>query len=172
MQTTLLAILTLLTFQASAGSLPQQEWHTRPDRWREPRNFQTPFDPRYERSLSMTHQPIESDRPPTKVFSPNKAYWFAFDGPLPAALAPKRSILIFNERPYLIRLAATKDDPDYVIKRIEWVNEKLVYIEVWWGAVLGSCFIFDVEKELMVYREMVNDGSPAFQQWKAQRKND
>ncbi len=72
---------------------------------------------------------------------------------------PDTPILIFNERAYLIRIAPTTNDPDYVLKRVEWVNEKLVYIEIWWGRVLGSCFIFDAEKELMVYREMVNDGS-------------
>lgn len=81
--------------------LPQLPWHTRPDRWAEPRRFQTPFDPRYERYLAVTHQPIPASGSPGKVFSPNKGYWFASPGPLPVGVTPERPILIFNERTYV-----------------------------------------------------------------------
>ena len=155
---------------ASVGSAPQRDWHTRPDRWREPRNFQTTFDPRYESYLSISHQPIEGDVRPGRILSPNKAYWLSFHGLLRAGFTPQKPILIFNERGYLIRIAPTKDDPDYYLKRIEWINEKLVYIEVWWGRVLGSCYIFDAEKELMIHREMIHDGDLPFQQLKRYRK--
>jgi len=161
----------VVTEGSSVGSQPQHEWHTRPDRWTSPRNFQTPFDPGFERYLSLTHQSIDDGGRTEKRISPNGAYWFGSHGSLPVRFTPETSILIFNERPYLIRLVPSKNDPDYFLRRLEWVNEKLVYIEIWWGSVLGSCYVFDVEKESFVYREMVNDGSLPFQQFQQHRRN-
>ena len=172
----LISACALVALSVAGGSVvgvgfpQQQEWHTRPDRWRGPRNFQTPFEPGYEGYLSVTQQSIETDPRTSKLFSPNKAYWLTSSGSLPVRFTPDNPILVFNERAYLIRIAPAKSDPDYFLKRIDWVNEKLVYIEIWWGRVLGSCYIFDVEKELMVYREMINDGTLPFQQWKQNRK--
>jgi hypothetical protein len=160
----LVVLSVTLAPSAAVWSPPEQKWHTPPDRWKEPRPFHTPFEPRYEGYVTVTREPVGAESRATKRFSPNDAYWLAAP-PLPAPFAPRTPIVIFNERPYLIRVAPTKTGPDYYVKRVEWVNEKLVYIEVWWGNVLGSCFVFDVETEAMVHREMVHDGALPFQQW-------
>jgi len=44
------------------------------------------------------------------------------------------------------------------------INEKLIFIRVWWGRVVGSDFIFDAEAGRFIHEEMVNDGTILFQQ--------
>lgn len=153
------------------------DWHTTPDKWKEERNFHSVFDAGYENRIIIGHKYIKNNIK-NKIISPNKAYWFAAK-PRPlenlekdglyginfAAFTPNKPIYVFNERNYLIEIKPSKDDPDYHLRKINWINEKLLYIEVWWGSVLGTYFIFDVEKEQIVIREMVNDGVIPFMQW-------
>ncbi len=61
-----------------------------------------------------------------------------------------------------------EDHNNYGMK-VRWINEKLLYMQVWWGRILGSYLIFDVEKERTVVREMVNDGHIPFQQFQQLR---
>ena len=39
---------------------------------------------------------------------------------------------------------------------IKWLNEKLLYGQVWWGRIHSTDFIFDVEQRKFVYREMAH----------------
>jgi hypothetical protein len=41
-----------------------------------------------------------------------------------------------------------------------WLNEKLVYIQVWWGRIVSSDMILDVEKQAFIYNEVANYGAP------------
>jgi len=45
-----------------------------------------------------------------------------------------------------------------------WISEKLIFIRVWWGRIVGSDLIFDVEKREFVYREMIHDGTHLYRQ--------
>ncbi len=45
-----------------------------------------------------------------------------------------------------------------------WINEKLLFIRVYWGRIVGSDYIFDVELGSFVHKEMVYDGTLLFQQ--------
>jgi hypothetical protein len=35
----------------------------------------------------------------------------------------------------------------------QWLNEKLLFIEVWWGRIHASDIIVDVEKRQIIYHE-------------------
>jgi len=39
-----------------------------------------------------------------------------------------------------------------------WLNEKLIFGEAWWGRIGATDFIFDVEQNKFVYREMAHFG--------------
>jgi hypothetical protein len=39
-----------------------------------------------------------------------------------------------------------------------WLNEKLIFGEVWWGRIYATDFMFDVEQNKFVYREMAHLG--------------
>jgi len=50
------------------------------------------------------------------------------------------------------------------------MNERLLFIEVWWGRVLGSDFLIDVENERVVHSEMIRYGAIEFQQWQQKKE--
>ena len=168
MRTILLA--SVLSFGAALHSKScwGQTWHTTPDQWGEPRTFHSPYHPRFEDRVAVNKQskdlPIEG-----RVHSPNDAYWFWVNEPNTREPGPwTTDIYVFNEREELIHIALIDHD-DYE-RRFEWINEKLLYISIWWGRALGSYYIFDVEKEHLVVKEMMRDGTQPFIQWQ-QRKS-
>jgi hypothetical protein len=38
--------------------------------------------------------------------------------------------------------------------KVEWLNEKLLFGQVWWGRIYSTDFILDVEQGKFIYREM------------------
>ena len=71
---------------------------------------------------------------------------------------------VYNERDYLIHIKLIEHSRQY-IPQIKWINEKLIYVQLWWGRIVGAYFIFDVERESIIIKEMINDGQIPFQQW-------
>jgi hypothetical protein len=72
--------------------------------------------------------------------------------------------------PYTTRIyigsAANKPDVELVLVdevnggvTLRWLNEKLLFGQVWWGRVYSTDFIFDVEQQKFVYREMAHYGA-------------
>ena len=100
-----------------------------------------------------------------KVFSPHAVYWYFTNEDLPEPRQYKSTfaINIFNERDYLVQLSFEDINKHYV-EKVNWINEKLLYVEVWRGQVLGAYVIFDVGKERIVYKEVVHDGGIPFLQ--------
>ena len=62
-------------------------------------------------------------------------------------------------------IAITLDDayPNFPV-RVHWINEKLIFIRVWWGRIVGTDIIFDVEKQVYLSLEMVVDGTQLYNQ--------
>lgn len=155
-------------------------WHTTPDKWREPRVYESEFDPAYNDRLSISHEKAGPSFT-LRVPSPNKAYWFAAvaDWPKEPAVscngaefeskAESPCIYVSTEREYLLKVTFKRHDPNYTIS-VRWVNERLLYLQVWWGRVLGSAYLLDVENEIISHKEMIHDGSIDFEQWQ-QGKN-
>jgi len=52
-----------------------------------------------------------------------------------------------------------------------WINEKLIYLEVWFNPHYGAYWIYDVENKKIVINELQNDGLPAYQQCQEYHKN-
>jgi len=112
-----------------------------------------------------------------KLSSPNDAYWVGVGAEeraevgesQPKALrfrvsSPDVVIYVFNERPKLLQLTLKDHYPNFVID-VRWINEKLLFASVWWGRVLGTDLILDVENESIVYKEMLHDGLVVYRQW-------
>jgi hypothetical protein len=109
----------------------------------------------------------------------NGAYWFATNPDSAPERPSEKSVRfhvdtpdvrvrVFNERDQQIDIVLKDHDPSSLITA-SWVTEKLLFIRVWWGRVLGTDMVFDVERESFVYREMVNDGDIPFRQWQGQK---
>ena len=150
------------------------DWHTTPDQWKEPRIFHSEFDKNYENRIRVSHaqsprQSLEKNEK-ERNYSPNQAYWYVIHPPDTLKPGPwSTEIGVFSERDYRISIELTDHAATYPTT-VKWINEKLLYIQLWWGRVLGTYFIFDVEMERIVIREMVHDGGIPFQQWQDHRQ--
>ena len=118
---------------------------------------------RAEGRLQIDH--VTRALPGPMVISPNGAYAYHLDvAPSgPASGASRVELLVFAERPYLVRLVAGD-----VFNAIDdhWVSGKLLYLRLALGRVQFLDFIFDVERERIVYREAGDFGDLVFQQAK------
>ena len=95
--------------------------------------------------------------------SPNDAYFYMVQFSDTMQPSPWQFLVsIDNERDGFFQILF-KNVHSYT--DIKWINEKLLFIRVWWGRVLGTDLIVDVEKETIIYKEMVNGGNIPFQQW-------
>lgn len=155
----MLGFLALFSLPAAAA-----DFHTTPDKWREPRQFHAVFEQRFSDRIQM-ERTLEPPPQIEKVYSNNRAYFFMVTHPDTRKPGPWELVVsIFNERPGFLHVQM-KDvsQYDHVVR---WINEKLIFIRVWWGRVVATDMIIDAEKESVVYREMVYDGTNAFEQWK------
>ncbi len=144
-----------------------QDWtfHTTPDKWKESRVFQTPFDNHWADRINIERIPA-TEITSEKIYSPNEAYWFST-----TIIEPNSTnfmdrdvyLNIYNERDYLIKLNLLKVHRYNI--HTTWINEKILYVRAWWGRVLGVDILFDVESEQIIYKEIVNDGGLAYIQW-------
>lgn len=158
-------IITMLVFLPEKACLAN-DYHTTPDKWENPRIYHSPYLKNYEKRISIIRA-SEQVHSGNKL-SPNKAYWFAVVEPDTMKEGPwNTEIYIDNEREYQINITLI-DHASYPI-RIEWINEKLLYIQVWWGRILGSYFIYEVEKEAIITKEMVHAGQIPYQQWQQKK---
>jgi hypothetical protein len=163
-------------------------WHTPPDEWDEPRLFHSSTAAvDIEDRIVLAEVPQVETGPEAfaeldTLFSPNGAYWAAVvasditdDSYMSNQLCfyaedPDVSVYIYNERDYLIGLSLLDHYTNYTVT-IEWINEKLLFLRVWWGRIAGSDLIVDVESESIIWHEMIWWGDQAFRQFQ-QAAND
>jgi len=171
MRSAFLAICCLLVLSGCSGKTTtetvgsQWSFHTTPDRWKEERVFHSPFDKRWSERVVFTKIPSETIGA-EKVYSPNKAYWFSVTGANCATRSQcNAEVTIYNERDYLLQLKIS--EMKYYPPKVVWINEKLVHVRVWLGIRLGVDQIIDVEREQIIYQEMIHSGGIPFLQWQS-----
>lgn len=155
--TTAIVSAAALLFAIPGGAVAA-DFHTRPHCWSEPRIYHDggAAEPipirRVEGALGG-----EAER------SPNGAYGFRIVEPDDSAgLSEPTLVLVDNERPYLLRMSLEGGRS----VTASWVNEKLVFVRVWWGRIAGTDYLVDVEREEVVHAETVRFGSVEFVQFK------
>ena len=135
-------------------------FHTSPEKWSGPRRFFEPLRPKYEKRLKLQCvQPVP--QLVSKRYSGNGAYWLHVREDARVGVGPWISeITIYNERDYALRLNFNRAKGI----KANWVNNKLIYAEVWWGHALGSYALIDVETESIIQAEMIHSGTILYQQ--------
>ena len=161
-----------LVLGALASSGVASKPHTPPADWAEPRLYHTPFEPGYGERIRIER--VAWQQIDVRSISPNRAYRLAVepvdrcdlesDGTLGCHSRDSNvNLLIDVERDYLLAVRLVDHYPNFQVAT-RWVNEKLLWMRVWWGRILGSDAVVDVESGEFVYREMVHDGVLDFQQ--------
>jgi hypothetical protein len=101
---------------------------------------------------------IAGPKPANGTYSPNKGYFFfAEDG------QPSGSVTIFAEKNYLIRVEFSEL---LGLSEVKWINEKLLFMRPWWGRIVATDLIYDVEAEKIIYVESATDAYLAYQQFR------
>jgi len=130
-----------------------------PDCWTEPRIVHTHDGDRWKK-LKENFK-IDRIRPEKPIrfenVSPNKGYSYKQEGFRPAV-----TITINAEKEHVTVLSISQV---YGVSDIKWINEKLLFMRIWWGRIAIDDVIFDVEREALVYTEPAVDGYQAFQQY-------
>jgi len=155
-----MTILLLLALLAQASVAASKPWPgLPPDCWSEARLVHQGAiddDDPWQQNTKITF--VTAAKPAPGVFSPNKAYFFVMENDPPGA-----QVIIYAEKDHLIQFAFSKLKG---LSDVRWVNEKLLFIRAWWGRIMGTDLVYDVEKEKMIYTETVVDGYIALQQFR------
>lgn len=127
-----------------------------PDCWSEPRLVHGGVDVTWKNNISFSH--IKTAKPKTGIYSPNKGYFFVQEG----TGRPDARLIIHAEKDYLIEVKFSRL---FGLNEIKWINEKLLFIQPWWGKIAATDIIYDVEAEKIIYAERVTDGVIAYRQF-------
>lgn len=148
----------------ASNSSPEAPWklHTSAVAWREPRNFQSPFMRQFADRFFMRRDVLADDLG-ERVYSPNKGYFFSVLQPAGSnsRCGPDGMVYVDTESDHSMRVVFRNvaGAPE-----TRWINEKLLYVAVWWNDDLGSYLILDVETERVLIQEMIQNGQHAFDQ--------
>lgn len=129
-------------------------------KWDAPRNFYEEIDAGSIERIKVERIEKELEAESGATFSPNAGYWFHTEG-----IKEKKQYIVISsdEGQYLITL---KEPYPSFSTQISWVNEKIVFIRVYWGRIQGVDMLFDSEVGEFIYRESLVDGSILYQQTK------
>lgn len=115
-----------------------------------------PFDVKFAKrhiriaALESTYQqPTDLD----KQFSPQHTMWFVKADADFTKPGPWNSSLIVGARPKGKAFRLTFIGESNNAPTAEWLNEKLLFIQVWWARMISTDMIFDVEKRQFLYQE-------------------
>jgi hypothetical protein len=142
--------------------------HTSPACWPGPRTVHTGSPERAlrERIELRRGGGLPRPAPPDAVVSPNGAYRVWVEGPETAAPPPWRAAVwidVERDAPLSLELREPAWAPE-----VRWVSEKLLFVRVWWGRVVATDLLLDVERGVPIYEEAVLDGAAAFRQFQEQ----
>jgi hypothetical protein len=161
-------LLLIFLFFMKVEAISSQQWHTTPDKWEKSRIYHSGFDPDFSDRIQIfrTKLNMQFGNEWQKFYSPNDAYWVVCRKPDTMKPGPwVGGIKVFNERDYFIEIDLINFAAQYPVT-IKWINEKLFFVKFWLGRISGIDFIFDAEKEKIIYKEMFRDGSQVFRQWR------
>jgi hypothetical protein len=116
------------------------------------------FDQDYSKRILLRSVTDSEDPPPSvrKVYSPERNRWQAEVESDTTKPGPWNTSIYFgtdsNEEVWKLTFI------DEHGADAHWLNEKLVFGQVWWGRTLATDFVLDVEQHKFIYREMAEYG--------------
>ena len=111
-----------------------------------------------QKRLSLTRLDGSAKVPTSEnwVFSPQGNRWFINVSPDYSKSGPRSTTLYIGNRTGgtgALQATFTDDDKAFAAS---WINEKLLFVQVWWGRMASSDLILDVDKGTFIYDELAN----------------
>lgn len=120
----------------------------------------SPFDPAYSSRILLKSVTGSAGPPPSapKNYSPQHTMWQAGVDPDTMKPGPWTTRVYFGSdaNSDVLELSAVDHGSGNV--QVDWLNEKLVFGRVWWGRIVSTDFVLDVQKRQFLYREMAEYG--------------
>jgi hypothetical protein len=119
----------------------------------------SPLDSSYGERIMLATINDFSGQPSTKKRSPQGTRYVllesaGFSGPGPWTTTALIGGVGLNGR--LLKLSFINHASGGV--RVQWLNEKLLFVEVWWGRIASTDLILDVSSKTFLYRETADYG--------------
>ena len=127
-------------------------------KWNKPRDYHIAFEDEFSERIEVIEKEYQAPSA-AATYSKNEAYWFELE-PLNEKTNEQR---ISVSADGLAAISLKDTYPNFPTKAY-WINEKLIFIRVYWGRIVGTDLIFDTEKKEFIHREMVYDGTILYQQ--------
>lgn len=120
----------------------------------------TPFDDSYSGRIQINSLRSSDAQPATsdKIHSPQGTRWLIQILPDTMKPGPWTTRVYMGAGPSGPDVELRFVDDAYGGVNVRWLNEKLIFGEVWWGRIYATDFIFDVEQRKFIYREMAHFG--------------
>jgi hypothetical protein len=107
----------------------------------------------------ITVEPVTATAPPSIIdgarhASPQGTRWLVAGEPDYARPGPWNTVLAVHGNPSGAELlrATFRDHASYGV-RATWLNEKLLFVQVWWGRIASSDLVIDVERGALLYAQ-------------------
>ncbi len=111
-------------------------------------------------SARLVVEPTKEPRPTgDPKASPQKTRWMQVAAPDYSKRGPWTTTVWVGEEANVPTMKLTIHNHEGF--EVEWLNEKLIYGTVTWSKVLSTDFVFDVEAQKFLYREMENSSELA-----------
>jgi hypothetical protein len=120
----------------------------------------TTFDAKFAKQIQLKpleksyQEPADSD----KQFSPQHTTWFVQTEPDYTKSSPWTTSVVISARPGSKAFRLTVVDHANSGVTVQWLNQKLLFVQIWWDRMVSTDAVFDTEKGQFLYREMANYG--------------
>jgi hypothetical protein len=116
------------------------------------------FDEHFASRIEVQPGPINVLNMGAKQFSPQNTAWMTVAQPDSTKPGPWDTQVFIHRAGSGTPILITFKDHGSGGVKLQWLNEKLLYGSVWWGRIVSTDFIFDVEAKTFIYQEMANYG--------------
>jgi hypothetical protein len=90
-----------------------------------------------------------------KSFSPHKSRWFSVWRDHEVGVNRGLTEVVVERAPNDFLLVSLKDVYQDGVE-VHWINNKLLFVEVWWGRITATEMILDVESGSWIYQEVAD----------------
>ncbi len=146
---------TILTFLVLCWRLDAS---SDPSTWTAPRNVHQEIDAQHLERISIKKVEKGNEDSSGASFSPNHSYWMKS---LPPTGTSQVVMITTDRNGYLISF---RDSYSNFPIQTKWVNEKILFLRVYWGRIVGTDVLVDAETGKFLYMESFVDGTQMFQQ--------
>jgi hypothetical protein len=114
------------------------------------------FDEHFAARMTVQSGSLSVPTVGEKQFSPQKTRWIIVSKPDTTKPGPWTTVVWVSRSRGGVSQKLTFIDHGSSGPYLQWLNEKLLYGQVWWGRLGSTDFVFDADRKRFIYREMAN----------------